>query len=286
MSIPRQGVIVVVVAVLAGACSRSGDREYELKGQVLAVDQARQEVTIKHEDIPRFMPGMTMAFRVHDRRLLDGRVPGDLVRATLVVGNNEAHLRTLERTGFAAVTTPPPSTHVMDVLEVGEPVADASFRDERGAARRLTEWRGRVLAVTFTYTRCPVPNFCPLMDRHFKAVQEQVRGDAQLSGRVQLLSVTIDPAHDTPQVLATHAATLGADPAIWSFLTADAATIRQFASQFGLSIVASAAGETEIVHNLRTAVIDGSGKLAASFSGNEWTVTELVQRLRDTRAGH
>ena len=101
------------------ACGPLG-REYELRGQVLAVDQARQEITIKHEDIPRFMPGMTMPFKVRDARLLEGRVPGDLVKATLVVEDAAAHLRAIERTGYAPLTEPSPPTRVMDLLEPGD----------------------------------------------------------------------------------------------------------------------------------------------------------------------
>lgn len=278
--------IFLLASVLVGAgCTRSGGREYQLTGQILSVDPARQEVTIKHEDIPRFMPGMTMAFRVHDGRLLQGRVPGDLVTATLVVDPGDVHLRTLRRTGFAAVASPAVPAGVMDLLARGEPAADASFTNERGIRARLADWRGRILAVTFMYTRCPVPDFCPLMDRQFKVVQDQVRADPALRGRVRLLSVTLDPAHDTPAVLAKHAVALDADPAIWHFLSGTREELMRFASQFGVSTVAGDGGTAEIVHNLRTAVIDADGRLAAVLSGAQWTPAELVAALRNARAG-
>jgi protein SCO1 len=273
----------VCAAALALAACGSGSKaqEYELQGQVLLVDQARREITIKHGDIPRFMPGMTMAFKVKDDALLRGRMPGELVKATLVVEESDAHLRTIERTGMAPIPegTPPPAR--LDVLAPRSPVADATFVDETGAARRLSDWRGKAVAVTFMYTRCPIPNFCPLMDRYFASVQEQVRRDPALAPHVQLLSVTFDPQHDTPAVLARHAQTLGADATLWRFLTGDAAAIEQFASQFGVSIAREAS--PEIVHNLRTAVIDPQGRLSIVLNGSEWTPADLVAELRSAR---
>ena len=140
-----------MVAAAAAACAAPAEREYELTGQVLAVDEARQEVTIRHEDIPQFMPGMTMAFRVREPALLAGRAPGDLVAGTLVVTNDGAHLKRLEPTGVAPVAeTPAVSPRI---LQPGDTPSDAALRDQTGAVRHLSDWRGHVSAVTFTYTR-------------------------------------------------------------------------------------------------------------------------------------
>ncbi len=103
--------------------------------------------------------------------------------------------------------------------------------DETGATRRLSEWRGRTLAVTFIYTRCPLPDFCPRMDRQFADVQQIVTDDERLRGRVHLLSISFDPAYDTPAVLATHTKKVGAAPATWSFLTGDEGDVESFAAQ-------------------------------------------------------
>jgi protein SCO1 len=261
------------------AACRPPARQYELRGVVVSVDAARQEITIKHEDIPRFMPGMTMPFKVRDRRLLEGRVPGDLVRATLVVQDADAYLRTLERTGSASVP-PNPAASLADILHPGNTVPDGTFTDETGAPRKLTDWRGQALAVTFIYTRCPVPNFCPLMDQHFKQVQESVAGEADLRGRVHLLSISFDPDYDRPPVLAARARQLGANGSTWTFLTGDRTEIERFASRFGISVIREEGSPQEIVHNLRTAVIDPNGQLVTIFGGNEWTPQELVGGLR------
>jgi protein SCO1 len=267
---------------LAIGCQRPA-RHYQLKGQIIAVDPARQELTIKHQDIPGFMPGMTMAFKVWEPRLIDGRVPGELVTATLIVKGTETYLRDVARTGFSPVIEAHPATRVRDLLQPGEAVRDAPLVDETGARQRLENWRGRTVAVTFIYTRCPLPNFCPLMDRHFKAVQEQVRADPALRGGVQLLSVSFDPEHDQPAILAKHAAKLEADPAIWHFLTGNREDVEAFAAQFGVSVMRENPSD-EIVHNLRTAIIDGEGKLITNLSGSEWAPADLVAEIRRARA--
>jgi protein SCO1/2 len=189
------------------------------------------------------------------------------------------HLRTLERVGHAPV---PESATIpgAGILREGEAVADASLVDESGTPRRLADWKGRAVAVTFIYTRCPLPNFCPVMDRHFKAVQDAVRADAALAGRVQLLSVSFDPDHDTPAVLASHAGRLQADPDIWRFLTGPREEVEQLAKQFGVSVIREGADPSEIVHNLRTAVIDPGGRLSTVLNGSEWTPAELVAALK------
>ena len=250
---------VVAIAVDTAGC-RPPVREYELRGVVVSVDTSRQEITIQHEDIPRFMPGMTMPFKVRDGKLLVGRVPGDLVRATLVVENSNGYLRTLERIGSAPVP-PTPAAALPDVLDSGEEVPDATFTDQTGTRRKLSDWRGRAIAVTFTYTRCPLPNFCPLMDQHFKRVQERFGQQPEIRERIHLLSVSFDPEYDRPAVLAAHARTLGADPSIWTFLTGDRKAVETFAAPFGISVIREEGSPQEIIHNLRTAVIDPNGRL-------------------------
>lgn len=275
----RNRVWLLLVALTAGSCT-SSEREYQLEGQILAVDQARQEVTIKHGDIPRFMPAMTMTFKVRDGQLLTGRVPGDLVKGTLVVedpaDSSGVYLRTLERTGSAPLTDPPPSTSG-SVIKPGDSVQDARLVDESGAPWSVEALRGQAIAITFTYTRCPLPNFCPLIDRHFKAAQDQVREDSELKARVRLASVTLDPEYDTPAMLSRHARALGADPETWHFVTGPPAETARFGSQFG--VVGTREG-TEVVHNLRTAVIDGQGRLTMVLNGGEWRPAELVAALK------
>ena len=262
---------------LAAACGRG--REYELRGQILAVDAVRREITIKHDDIKGFMPGMTMPFKVRDATLLEGRVPGDLVRATLVVEGSEGYLKAIERAGHAPLTEAPPRPRV-DALNQGDEIPDVALVDETGTTRQMREWRGRALAVTFVYTRCPLPDFCPRMDRQFADAQQLVMDDDALRGRVQLLSISFDPEYDTPAVLATHAKKMGADPAAWNFLTGDQADVESFAALFGVSVMREGADPGSVVHNLRTAIVDANGRLVKVMNGMQWTPPELVAELR------
>jgi protein SCO1/2 len=229
------------------------------------------------------MPGMTMPFKVQDARLLEGRTAGDLVTATLVVEENGAFLSTVERTGHSPLTEAPPAAAWMDVVAAGDRVPEVRLTDETGAARALSEWRGRAVAVTFIYTRCPLPDFCPRMDKQFAAVQKELLADDRLRDRASLLSISVDPGFDTPPVLAAHARRAGADPRVWRFATGEREALREFALRFGVSTMSDAAGGSAITHNLRTAVIGPDGTIARIFSGTEWTPAELLDALR--RAG-
>ena len=285
VQLPVLAVVALCLCVIAVACRGSSDRSYQLKGQVLSVDQARQELTVKHDDIPGFMPAMTMAYKVRDASALQPRLPGELITATLVVEAPAPYLRSIERTGVAPLPEDmPPLTRVMDVLSAGQPVRDGELVDQSGTPRTLKDWKGQVIAVTFVYTRCPLPNFCPLVERHFTAVQEQVRAAADLRGRVRLLSVTLDPEHDTPDVLARHGERLKQDPDVWSLLTGSRQQVEAFAEQFGVSAMRDKTQPSELLHNLRTAVIDGSGRLVTVLSGADWQPSELLAEIRNARA--
>ena len=273
--------IIAAAAVFAASCSQA--RQYELRGQVVAVDRTRREMTIRHEDIRGFMPGMTMPFRVRDARLLEERHAGDLITATLVVEGGDAYLANVKRTGHSELIDPPRAFPRMELLGPGELAPDFRMTDEAASARTFAEWRGRAVAVTFMYTRCPLPDFCPRMDQHFATVQRAVSADQALRARVRLLSVSLDPEFDTPQLLAAHARRAGADPEIWRFVTGDRDAISSFASRFGVSTIRETPDVQNITHNLRTAVIGSDGRVERIFSGNEWTPEELLDALKTAR---
>jgi protein SCO1 len=270
---------LVALALVAVACGRPPDaRQYELTGQILAVRPERSEVVIRHEDIKGFMPGMTMPFKVQDGALLSGAQPGDLVTATLVVEEVGAYLSALKKTGHQPLAEAPPAP-ASDVLQEGAPVSDAALVDQTGAARPMSSFRGHRVALTFIYTRCPLPEFCPLMDRHFVAVQKEIKSTPSLAD-VRLVTVTFDPEYDTPEVLKTHAGRQRADPAIWSFLTGEPSEVAAFAKQFGIYTERAPERAIDITHNLRTAVIAPDGRLVTVYTGNSWTPAELVADLK------
>jgi protein SCO1/2 len=271
--------VFLVATIATAACTRAADtREYELQGQILAIHPERREVVIKHEDIKGFMPGMTMPFTVADAALLAEKKPGDLVTATLVVGEVNAHLSTLTATGHAAIETPAAVSDAPAILIAGEPVADALLVDQDGMPLPFSGLRGHRVAVTFIYTRCPLPEFCPMMDRHFAAIQKTIASTPALSD-VRLLTITFDPEFDTPAILQAHARRRGANPAIWTFATGDPKDVARFSSQFGIYVERNPQSAADITHNLITAVVDADGRLVARHTGNDWTPAELVADL-------
>ena len=278
---------MVVVAALAlvlllQGCSPSPavPRQYELQGQILAIRPERGEVLIKHSDIKGFMPGMTMPFRVRDAALLEGKAPGDLVTATLMVAETEAWIATLSKTGEAPVEEKAtiPAASFVTPLDPGDLAPDTGLIDDSGAPLSLADWRGSAVAVTFIYVRCPLPDYCPLLDRRFAEVQRLIAGDAGLRGRARLLSVSFDPDADTPARLRAHAEKLNADPAIWRFATAPRDVVDRFAATFGVNVIREA--DSTITHNLRTAVIGPDGRLISDYDGNTWTAEQIADAMR------
>jgi protein SCO1/2 len=165
-------------------------------------------------------------------------------------------------------------------LKPGDAVPATSLLDQDLRQVSLANWKGSAVAVTFIYTRCPLPQYCPLLDRRFAEVQQAIAGDPALRGHTQLLSVSFDPANDQAAVLSAHAKKLGADPAIWRFATAPEDVVDRFAATFGVNVIREKDGT--ITHNLRTAVIDRSGLVVALHDDNSWTAAQLVDEL--TRA--
>jgi protein SCO1/2 len=280
----RRAFAAIVLTLLALSCSPPPEgRRYELRGQVISVRPDRREIVIRHEEIRGFMPAMTMPFSVKEARLLEGRVPGDRVEATLVVTNESAWLERLAKVGFAPL--PPEEVPAAEpgALAVGALVPDAAFLDQDGKVRHLADWRGHALALTFIFTRCPLPDFCPAVDRSFATLQGLVRADEALRSKARLLTVSFDPEHDTPAVLRGHASRLGADPRVWLYVTGEVAEVDRFGGVFGLSVDRSAAAEG-LTHNLRTAVIDPAGRLRRIWHGSDWAPDEVAAELRKALA--
>src|SRR5258705_13635075 len=272
---------VCVAAIVATGCSRTAQtKEYQLQGQILDVKPETSEVLVKHGDIPGFMPAMTMPYKVEDAKILADKQPGDLITATLVVGETEAHLSKINKTGHAPIedATAPAITE-SQILKPGDPVPDTALVDENNAAFPLTSLKGHRVALTFMYTRFPQPEFCPLMDRNFAAVQDKAKKTPGL-GDVRLVSVSFDPATDTPAVLKSHARALQADPAVLHFVTANAGDLKGFSAKFGVTAEPSDESPAVLTHNLSTAVIDADGRLVKIRPGNMWTPADLIADLK------
>jgi protein SCO1 len=283
--------LVLSVALAAASCGRASDeREYTLQGQVQSLDTIHNLVTVKHEEIKGLMPAMTMPYGVQNEQALKGLAAGDLINATLVVHSNGAYLTRIQKVGQAPLERPPADTPApsassgFELLKPGEVVPDGSFVDQDGKTRTFSGFKGSPLIMTFIYTRCPLPTFCPLMDRHFATMQKPLKADPVLA-RVRLVTVSFDPLTDTPAVLKEHARTLHADLSRWTFLTGDRDDIDRFAARFGVSVARALNDARDITHNLRTVIIDGQGKLVKVYTGNDWTPDQVLADLKAAGLG-
>lgn len=275
-------VFVLFIALFgASACSRA--KHYEMKGQVLAVDRDKVEVLVKHEEIVGLMPAMTMPYKVQSVTMLDNVGPGDLVTTDLAVDNGTGVITKITKTGTAKVDTPPPAPIAsgFELINVGAQVPNQAFVDQDGKERHFSDIRdGHALALTFMYTKCPMPTYCPMMDRQFAAIQKVIKEKPGLRDTARLLSVSFDPKNDTPPVLKKHAKDLGADPNVWTFVTGNRDDIDKFAMNFGVTLIrGEATNPDEIGHTLRTAIVDRDGKLVKTYTGNEWSASDIVADL-------
>lgn len=260
-------------------------RTFHVTGTVRAVNADAKVVTIRHQAIPGYMDAMTMPFSVKERALLDDVRPGDEVEGTLRVNKDDSELMELN------VTRPAPAQPLTlklsdgaasvqkatRLIEVGEMVPDFVVTTQEGKELRLSDLRGKVVALTFIYTRCPLPDFCPLMDRKFAELAGSISAFPDRAEQIRLLSVSFDPEHDTPDVLTKHATVQGAKPPLWTFAVASHAELARVAPGLGLTYGPMA---NEVVHNLVSVVIGPDGKLAARESGSTgktWKPADLLK---------
>jgi protein SCO1 len=276
--------LIASVALSVACATKTDERSYALQGQVLSIDAAHKSVTVKHEEIKGFMPAMTMPYDVQDVKTLNTIAPGDLINATLVVFANGAHLTAVKKVGSAPLEKPPAEAPMptaasgFELLKPGEAVPNANFLDQDGNKRAFADFKGSRVVMTFIYTECPMPTFCPLLDRRFAAMQKPLAENVAMKD-VRLVSVSFDPATDTPPVLKAHARRLNADPERWTFLTGDRDDVDRFAARFGVQVSRALNDPRNITHNLRTVIIDKDGKLLKVYTGNDWTPEQILGDL-------
>ncbi|MFO0889293.1 MAG: SCO family protein [Isosphaeraceae bacterium] len=266
--------------------------QYKLVGEVRRIDKNDREVTIRHEAIPGFMDAMTMPFRLDDAAAMEDLSVGDEVEGRLEVTREAGRTRSY-RLFDLTVTRPAPATSLTlnlsgatpelrarpRRLQPGEAVPPFELTGQDGKLFRLSDLRGKVVVLTFIYTRCPIPNFCPAMDRRFADLAASISANPGRAEQIRLLSVSFDPDHDTPDVLRKHAQIRGGVPPLWSFAVASHQELARVGPLLGLVY---GPGKNEIIHNLCTAVIDPEGRLARLEVGtrsNEWTSADLLKTV-------
>jgi protein SCO1 len=280
--------LLIAVTVIAGACSWSdqppkSERRYPIKGIVVAVNQAEQTVTVKHEDIPGYMQGMTMDFKLRTAAELKTMKSGDQITGTLVVDDISSWIEVTAVTEGGAVLTP--TTIVPGEPKPGDEIPDFTLINQDGRTIHLSQYKGKALALTFVYTRCPQPDQCTLMSNNFAAVNLELQKQPEIYAKTHLLTISFDPEYDTPKVMrsygASHTGRYSAEKfEHWEFTTGSADEVKRIAEFFGLRYFKdSSTGEEQVMHSLRTAVIDSNGKLVKLYRGNEWKPSEVAADL-------
>lgn len=269
-------VLVALTAVLA-ACSPPAKR-YHLQGEVISVEAPRGMIIVKHGDIPGLMPAMTMEYAVTNAKQIEELQPGDKITADLIVSDSKARLENIVLVSKGNGT---PSGTYQHIPEKGDLVPDFALTNQNGKGLHLRDFRGKVLLLTFIYTRCPLPNFCPRMSDNFREIQNQLLATSGSQAHTAFLSISFDPEHDTPAVL-KHYASIYDKPAKsqpsfdWQFAVPSAKDLPEIANFFGLVLQRQNA---QIVHSLSTTVIDPEGKVEQWYDSNDWKPSDVVQLM-------
>jgi len=256
---------------------------FEVKGLVIEVRPRQKEVEIKHEAVPDYMPAMTMPFDVRDTNELAGLQPGDRVIFRLQATDTDAWIDHIRKIGPAMPTNQIPTTGefrlVREVprVEEGDLLPEYHLTNQLGQAFSTTLFKGQALALTFLFTRCPYPTFCPRMANNFEEAQQKLQTLEGGPTNWHLLTVSFDPEFDNPAVLKNYAQFHKYDPAHSTFATGSLIDITALGEQLGLTFWHDENGS--ISHNLRTVVIGASGRVQKIFQGNEWTSAELVAEI-------
>lgn len=258
---------------------------FEVRGQIRNLDVANKMVRITHEAIPDYMPAMTMPFVVKDTALLTGLSAGDSVQFQLAVTDDDSWIAHIEKVADDSANVSPvadaPNASLQDReverVQIGEVVPDFKLLDQDGHPVHLSDFRGKAVVLTFIYTRCPLPNFCPLMSRNFADLEKRL--SKEFAGNYQLLSISMDSEFDTPLVLKEYASRYGANTQDWTFATGDSGQIETVARLMGLYFVKE---NGLISHDLRTALIGPDGRLVHLWKSNVWTPYEVQRFVRET----
>ncbi len=252
---------------------------------VVRSEPDEKTVRIRHEDIPGYMKAMEMSFDAINTNELRGLKTNDAITFRLTVTTNDAWIDQVKKLNVAPQELPSrPTVRIVrdvDPLNVGEPLPNYNFTNELGQAMSTSQFKGQALAITFIFTRCPFPTYCPKMSSNFLEAQKKLLAMISQSGTPtnwHLLSVSFDPEFDTPAVLKSYAERYSYDPKRWNFVTGDLLDITALAEQFGLQFWRLNLNEP-LSHNLRTAVIDTKGRVQKVLPENKWTSDELVEEI-------
>lgn len=257
-----------------------------MRGKVVSSDASKGEVTLDHEAIPGFMEAMTMPYKLKDPSILSELHPGDVLTADVLVSQSDDADVLLDHIVVVAQSKLDYRPAVVyHVPAPGDIVPDFKMRNQDGRTIRLSQFRGKNLLVTFIYTRCPLPNFCPLVTRNFATIEKQLAASPRLHGKTHLLCVSFDPEHDTPERLRAYGATyIGSDAkdafADWDFAVPEKPALLDMAKFFDVGITNEP--DQTITHTLSTTLIGPDGKVIRFYPGNDWTPEQVLNDVKQS----
>jgi len=274
--------VVVAALIVFATCAWAGP-PYSVKGIVLKVDKPHRTLVVSCQSIPGYMDAMVMPFSVRQAKELAGIVPGVAIDFTLVADARAAYAEDIHIHDFETLEQDPLGARRLKLLDtivapaaqtplinVGQHVPDFALIDQNSQPVTLAQFSGKVVAITFIYTRCPRPDYCVLLSNNFGLLQR--RFPSQMGRDLILLTIVIDPEHDQPESLANYARTWKADARTWHFLTGPLPDIQRLCRKFDMAFYPD---EGLLVHSFHTVVIDRQGKLAANLEGNDFTTRQL-----------
>lgn len=276
---PNRTILICVaaayIACLLTNCRRAPEQRYALKGKVVSVAKSHRQVTVAHETIPGFMDAMTMPFDVRDDWAVSVLEPGQEIEATLVIQGEQSWIEGLKisqvkSAGGQAVANAMP--------EIGAEVPDFHLVNQDGNRIHLAQYRDKPLLLTFIYTRCPLPDYCPRTSKNFSEIFHGIPSIPE-ARKPHLLTISFDTENDTPEVLRKYGRRYMNAEAFneWEFATGSPEEIKEITSYFGLSYWKES---DQIIHSLVTALIGPDGKLVRLYLGNEWTASQILKEFR------
>jgi protein SCO1/2 len=277
-------IFVICVSLLLASCQRS-PTTYTLTGRVISKQPAIQQLIIDNDDIPGFMAAMTMPYAVKDPDGFNRVQPADLIRAEVIVGPvGNFWLEHLAVIGKGAARTPAEGA-AAQVLMVGDKVPDIPMVNQDGKTLHFVQFKGKVLLLTLIYTRCPFPDYCPLLSRQFAAIQKELAKNPDDYKKTHLMSISLDPKYDKPPVLREYGLTyLDHDPKgfeHWDFVSTTPEDLQKLTAVFGLSYSEQ---NSQISHSMNTVLIAADGTVADMWPGNDWQTSEVLEVMRHAAA--
>lgn len=270
--------------VVAASTSAPGTNQqvFQVKGVVKELKPDGKTVVIKHEEVPNYMPGMTMPFEVKSTNELRGLQPGDAVTFRMTVSDTDAWIDHITKSTIPKPAEQPSratfrQVREVDSLKVGDLLPEYHFTNELGQAVSTSQFKGQALAFTFFFTRCPYPTFCPFLSINFAAAQKKLLTLPQSPTNWHFLSISFDTDFDSPAVLKAYAKRYDYNPAHWSFVTGEWIDITAIAEQVGEYFGHDESGG--VTHNLRTVIVDAQGRVQKILPNNKWTSDELVAEI-------